>query len=51
MALINRVKVMNKELKLRINVSKTKIMVIHWVGCLPESDVLKKYENLCLLEL
>ena len=33
--LINRVKVVSKELELRINTSKTKVMVIDRAGCLP----------------
>ena len=36
---------MNEELRLRINASKTKVMVIDQTGSLPESDVLKEYEK------
>ena len=36
---------MSKELRFRINASKTKRMVIDSAGCLPESDVLKDCEK------
>ena len=38
-------KAVGKELGLCINASKTKVMVIGQVGCLPESNVLKEYEK------
>ena len=43
--LINQVKTVSKELGHRINVSKTKVMVVGQAGCLPKSDVLREYEN------
>ena len=37
---------MSKELGLRINASKIKVMAIDWAECLPQFDVLKEDEKI-----
>ena len=42
---------MSEELELRINIPKIKVMVIDRAGCLPKSDVLKKYDKVNIFVL
>lgn len=42
---INCIKVVSEELCIRINIAKTKVMIIDQTGCLPECNALEGYEK------